>query len=388
MDRDWANLPKHLLDSVVETLVLPTHYVRFSLVCKSWYSVAKDNKNKHVRMTAPMLLIYSGKKDYWNLYNIDSNKVLDLQVRVPNKRLCGSSKGWLIFVDRNDVDKNFGVTLVNPFFRVKGRREKANSFIRLTPLMPPGWEKWFKRCEEYVFKATISADPILNPEDCIVMVIHLERLQLAFIRLGKDTTWTYMDERDNIVLGCQMIEEVIKIEDTFHAVSYSNKLYTFDVNSQSYSNVQLVVPENKPIRLIKRYIFEGEGKSLLMVHRYMEYEGDDYKRVTKKFRVFELNSHKGEWVEKSSLGDIALFVGDNSSISVLPSNISGCQSNCIYFNHDCDHIFCLNAPHDFGIYNVVDQIFLETYPAHVKKLMKRSWGLLPIWVIPTLYLQL
>lgn len=164
----------------------------------------------------------------------------------------------------------------------------------------------------------------------------MDRLELAFIRLGKDTTWTYMDGSDNIVPGCRMIQEVIYIEQTFYAVGYFNELLSFDVTSQSYSEIDVIVPEDKPIiGQVKRYIFEGEGKKLFMVQRYTDYvevEEGFHNRMTKKFRVFELNSAKGEWVEKNSLGDIAVFVGDSSSISVLPSNLSGCQSDCIYFN--------------------------------------------------------
>ncbi|XP_004288822.1 PREDICTED: uncharacterized protein At1g65760-like [Fragaria vesca subsp. vesca] len=188
-----------------------------------------------------------------------------------------------------------------------------------------------------------------------------------------------------------MIQEVIYVEQTFYAVGYFNELLSFDVTSQSYSKIHVIVPEDKPIiGQVKRYIFEGEGKKLFMVQRYTDYvevEEGFHDRVTKKFRVFELNSAKGEWVEKNSLGDIAVFVGDNSSISVLPSNLSGCQSDCIYFNHDRDHVACLLPPHDFGAYNVPEKSFLQAYPAHVDKLMKRSLQL-PIWVIPTLYFEL
>ncbi|KAF4382285.1 hypothetical protein G4B88_011614 [Cannabis sativa] len=41
----------------------------------------------------------------------------------------------------------------------------------------------------------------------------------------------------------------------------------------------------------------------------------------------------GKWIEKKSLGDIALFIGDNSSIAVLASEFN-IQPNCIYFTHD------------------------------------------------------
>ncbi|KAL6226419.1 hypothetical protein ACLB2K_000381 [Fragaria x ananassa] len=110
---------------------------------------------------------------------------------------------------------------------------------------------------------------------------------------------------------------------TFYTVGYFNELLSFDVTSQSYSEILVIVPEDKPIGQVKRYIFEGEGKKLFMVQRYTDYvevEEGFRNRVTKKFRVFELNSAKHEWVEKNSLGDIAVFVGDNSSISVLPKS--------------------------------------------------------------------
>lgn len=108
-------MPKHLFDSVVERLVLPSDYLRFSLVCKSWYGIAKDNEAQLSKMTIPMLLIATDIEDTWNLYDVMENKVFDVEISMPNKRYCGGSKGWLI-----TVEKNFAVTLINPFFRIKG----------------------------------------------------------------------------------------------------------------------------------------------------------------------------------------------------------------------------------------------------------------------------
>ncbi|KAK9912686.1 hypothetical protein M0R45_036536 [Rubus argutus] len=164
MDSDWAELPKHLLDSVLERLVSALDYLRFSVVCKSWYDVAKDNYK-----SALLLLISSDKEDTWSLYDVMDDKVLDMQVRLPNKRFCGSSKGWLVI-----VEDNFCVTLLNPFGTVKARKHQENSIIRLPPLKPPakdrGLEAWIKRCNYFVHKTTISEDPILNANDCIVVM--------------------------------------------------------------------------------------------------------------------------------------------------------------------------------------------------------------------------
>lgn len=143
----------------------------------------------------PMLLIHTNEDDTWVLYNAMKNKVLDLQLGVPQnyKHFCGSAKGWLIA-----MDENLAVTLINPFLRVKGRREKENSIIRLPSLTPPltVMERnfWGENYERFVYKATITADPISNANDCIVVVMYEDLCRLAFIRINKDTTWTYIGE--------------------------------------------------------------------------------------------------------------------------------------------------------------------------------------------------
>lgn len=83
---NWARLPKHLLDSVLDRLPSRLDYLRFGVACMSWDSVTKDKLSKH---TIPMLLAYTGKEDTWNLYDIASEKVLDLQLDLPNTRFCG-----------------------------------------------------------------------------------------------------------------------------------------------------------------------------------------------------------------------------------------------------------------------------------------------------------
>ncbi|KAL6224955.1 hypothetical protein ACLB2K_003809 [Fragaria x ananassa] len=252
-------------------------------------------------------------------------------------------KGWLLFVHR---EKNLGVTLVNPFLRIKGRKNKENSIICLPPLTPPGWEKWYVNCEEYVCKDTISADPISNTNDCIVTVIHL-----ALIRLGKDTTWTYVDQSvDNALdedIGCQMIEEVVNVGNTFYVVNYYREVLCYDVSTRTYSDVKMVRRGNSPdCYNSKRYTFEVE------------------------------------WTEKNTLGGAALFVGDNTSIRVSSAKICGLGSNCIYFNHDIDYVGTGND-YDFGVYNVEDQSFPETYTKRFKKILQMS-SPRPIWVKPIL----
>lgn len=100
-------------------------------------------------------------------------RFLTCKLELPNKRFFGFSKGWLI-----TMDDNLRVTLINPFSRVKGRGAQEKSIIRLPALnlpkrnIPSGY---------HVDRASISADPITNAKDCIVVVIYEDLCQLAFI---------------------------------------------------------------------------------------------------------------------------------------------------------------------------------------------------------------
>ena len=101
------------------------------------------------------------------------------------------------------------------------------------------------------------------------------------------------------------------------------------------------------------YLVESRGK-LLMVVRYMEWfnidEPEEGRETTDAY-VYELDFDKQTWVENETLGDdVALFMGDSTSISVLASDFPGCKPNCIYFTHDTDMLRSdQHAQNDFVI---------------------------------------
>ncbi|XP_062018149.1 putative F-box protein At4g17565 [Rosa rugosa] len=403
---DWAELPDGILDSILERLELVSDYLHFSLVCWSWNYVAKESTVKAKMMLRynrpPMLLISSSTKkgkNTWNVYNFINNKVLDLQLEMPNVRFCGSSKGWLIAI-RN----NFAVTLINPFFRVKGTRKKENSIIHLPPITTefPENEKdiWEREFAHYAFRATISADPILNTNDCIVAVIYEHRCLLAFIRLGQDTKWTFIDQR------WFPFYDVAIVQETCYAVrGQRGELLSFDIATGNNSKTKKKMRQNfcsdvervaPAVRQDRRYVntmtylVDSTQGKLLMVQRDITHKPGT--RETLKFEVYELDFDKFWWKKKKTLGDVAIFLGDNSSISVVASHFPGCQPNCIYFNHDYVRIRikveeC--GPHDFGVYNLEDKsLHVGVYnvqdkmSSHLSILLKKT-DRLPIWVVPT-----
>ncbi|XP_068316568.1 F-box protein At2g26160-like [Pyrus communis] len=325
MDRDWAALPREILNLVVERLETPKE---FSFVCRSWRSAAKDIQTHCAVTTAPMILISAdAEKDEWHLYNPVDDKVLKTQLNLRRQRFCGSSKGWLIVVDEKRV-----VSLINPLlFGVGGRRDHEKSIIRLPPVSPADLNQ-LHHGFFLVYEATISEDPILNADNCIVMVMFAK---LAFIRLNKDSNWTYFPETETVERRRFFIVQVLKVEGRFYLVDHFRQLYSFDVTTQSVSPVKKVVFREYVLDvdyIRKEYLVVCNEKTILMVRRYMA-RYDYHGTKTKRFKVFELNISKGEWTEKNTLGDVALFLGKNSSISVCASEL-GYRANCIYFIHD------------------------------------------------------
>lgn len=105
--------------------------------------------------------------------------------------------------------------------------------------------------------------------------------------------------------------------------------------------------------------------------------------MTKKFKVFKLSFDGPRWIETKNLGDMALFLGDNSSISVLASNFAGCQRNCIYFTQDRNSVTLGNlGPKDLGVYDLESGSLTTcfTIDATIFPKVRRR----PIWIVPPL----
>ena len=61
---------------------------------------------------------------------------------------------------------------------------------------------------------------------------------------------------------------------------------------------------------------------------------------TQGFELFEMDLSNGiRWEEINSLGENALFWGDNASISVDASKFPGIRANYIYYTGDCWEAF-------------------------------------------------
>ncbi|XP_068329875.1 putative F-box protein At4g17565 [Pyrus communis] len=216
---------------------------------------------------------------------------------------------------------------IPPLNTFDGRQKRADSIIDLPPLACPD-NMSPRRKTIFVNKATLSADPILEADKCIVMVIHeREGNNLAFFRLTKDTSWTYVVDET-----LRSLQDVVHVGNKFYVVKEMGTLFSFDITSdQSISDKQLVAADTLECfqKSVKTYVVVLDDNELLMVQRMVEF--DDGGRWTNEARIFKLNFDMYKWIVTETLGHVALFLDDNFSISVKASNFSGCLPNCIYF---------------------------------------------------------
>ncbi|GAB4826171.1 hypothetical protein Ancab_009038 [Ancistrocladus abbreviatus] len=136
---EWAWLPEHLLDSILDIVV----------------SQSEDD-----------------------LDDPQKRSVIKLGSQY-DKRCGGSSHGWLAF-----TKADISITLLNPF---------SGATIELPPIgEAPVFEDWedpFPYCAYYVQKIILSADPSENPQ-YVVTVIYTDILKVAFKR-STDQVWTH-----------------------------------------------------------------------------------------------------------------------------------------------------------------------------------------------------
>ncbi|XP_059646209.1 putative F-box protein At5g55150 [Cornus florida] len=419
LESDWACLPKHLLDTIMDKLVSLSDYVRFGAVCKEWHDVVMENKveffQKKCCKQVPFLMVPTedNSEKRRSLYSITHNKLYDFQLRVPyKKRLSGSSHGWLF-----TVEESFALTLINPF---------SSATIELPPIMDrlefehveddietdgveddietdgveydietdpeydydiesgPEDDYYGDDCVEFeVMKATLSVDPASSPNNYIVSAIYGEYRRLAFILPG-DKAWTYIDKEKFTA-----IQDVIYYKGQILAADYFSGLIMVDLNRRvgesNLPQVKVIAPGTHQGGQRRMYLVESSSEDLLLVERYLKY-GDDSHHATTTFKVFKMlleQPEKGspKQVEVKSLGGDTLFLGDNHSICVPASKWPGCQPNSIYYTDDYIDIrfYLPYGRRDIGIFDIENGSFGTHYildPSH--KHMPPS-----IWIVPT-----
>lgn len=290
---------------------------------------------------------------------------------MPTGRCCGSSHGWLF-----KLEETKSLTLLNPF---------SNKTISLPPITQ-GDEDF---SEIFVWKAVLSKDPILYPDDYEVAVIYDGVRRFALYQ-AKTKTWTYFADQPQRLT----FDDVIYYKGSFYVVDYWMGVAKVESlgthNSVSQPQLPSIVPRSLPkwMRLDTVhdvYMVETFDGDLLLVVRlfhkrdYPVYD-NEHIMFTEKFRVFKIesklnNSELASVEEIRDLGEIAIFLGCNSSLLVPTREFQGLQRNCIYYTNDRMDFY---NPIDAGIFNLENQSISSHYALECDEDLPPT-----NWVVPT-----
>ncbi|XP_059669345.1 uncharacterized protein LOC132314503 [Cornus florida] len=253
-ETDWAWLPKDLVGLIVDKLILLSDFVRFGAVCKPWRSVALDKKQKRneARFKQPPMLLVPNGHGSGRLYSVSEEKTYNCQLAVPFTKKCpGSSFGWLV-----KAEDDMAITLINPF--------------------------------------------------------------------SGDQFWTYLVRN----LCPKAMNDAYFYKGQLYLLGGFNELVKVDINdsdsdsdSDSYDvpNYEIIVSPSLEFSSHKSYLVEASNGDLLLIQRIHFFDGNITNfGKTVYFEVYRLTKHstegqkQGKWVEIDSMGDDAVFLGDEA----------------------------------------------------------------------------
>ncbi|KAH0994319.1 hypothetical protein GBA52_018183 [Prunus armeniaca] len=431
-DPEWASLPLLVVFLVLDKLMEPIDHVRFAAVCKEWSCLAKDY-NRSTQRWSPMLmiptqlaksnqtLVYSDfeGKIYKNIQGIElpepmpKTEITHIYNPIYNRHCCSAGYGWLAIVDcyyhyqGGNRHHRVIITLSNPFSSSKA---VPPSHISLPPLESKDilFALSSGREVETRAKVMLSADPALNPDSYAVIAFfpgdfHIFYTGARFTEEGR-SIW-----RNHRNASFQFYDAIFYKGLVYAADHVRGSIHSFDLNlmmEEIFDYSRTCFPAQPYYDMFEHhpfcppYVVKSTKGDLLHVVRFCELKKEDGSSssssssssrgeyITTHFMVFKVppfndeeceSYESGEYVELESLGDEALFVGDNYSVSVLASKFGGCQPNCIYFTDDSIN-FRQNASIacDMGIFNLED----GTIARHCPPSCWEKGMPTPFWITP------
>ncbi|QHO44024.1 hypothetical protein HN51_009505 [Arachis hypogaea] len=211
----WAILGDDILNRITDRFDDIYDYARFGAVCKPWLSFShRFYKHKHHLFRAnhqlPLLVVpMQDHKEIRGLYNIAKDTLCNqIQFSLPYKRCCGSSHGWLFFVDNKSGQ--IELVLINPF-----ASELEKSMIKLPPIQCDDGDRVMHMDEYGVNKAVLSKDPNDFPNDFEVIAIYGGTQTLTHYKSGNNF-WSYPKPNKEI----QTFADVIFYKGMAYAVDF------------------------------------------------------------------------------------------------------------------------------------------------------------------------
>ncbi|KAK7283441.1 hypothetical protein RIF29_12957 [Crotalaria pallida] len=334
-------------------------------------------------------------------FHLSNHKTHLLNLPEPSNRIryCGSSHGWVVILDETPE-----IRLLNLITRTTLRLPQLDTFPNVVSFSYSNIGREYlvtsphggvhalnlsQMCNSFVRKVVLSSSPSLQSsfnDFAAFAIVGQGQHSLAFCKKGHDS-WDFILSDE---LYCW--EDVVYHNGLFYVVTNEGTIAVCDI--YGYAPPQVTIIQTAPIE------FSGDiyyvvflVKDMLLVARFLEQVFDDddvaggvYNLVyrTVGFEAFKMNWGEMKWEKIETLGDHVLFVGGNSSLSLVASDFDGCcLKDCIYFTDDYSDSNYDDAcgKHDVGVFSLWDKS-IELLPCYPRNSHSRLGWPLPIWVSP------
>ncbi|KAF9620697.1 hypothetical protein IFM89_013997 [Coptis chinensis] len=252
---------------------------------------------------------------------LDKTKVYELDLpEIHQHRCVGAAGNWIVTVDM-ELDTH----IFNLFSKVH-MDLPPHSTIDTWPFEDP--TKTRTQLRDLMVSKVVLTYPKNPSEDCIAVSLSKK---IAIARPG-DKTWT-------TIQNIPFVMDVIYFKQQLYGICANRKFYIFDIKSDppkaSEVNVSYsLILHGCVFRGVTRYLVECSGELLQVIQRESPKEVGGIKKLcTTSFAVLKLDFANNKWRPVKSLGQHALFLGINTSVSVLAVDTIF-KRNCIYFVED------------------------------------------------------
>ncbi|KAG4999470.1 hypothetical protein AAZX31_08G064400 [Glycine max] len=213
-------------------------------------------------------------------------------------------------------------------------------------------------------KLAVLSSPTEDPNCTVMVLTGIAQPAFTFYKLRRGSNysswitqepqWTMQDCTLTESLGRRQ-KHVMQMQFT-NAIGFKGKFYVLSVQGSLVviENIDSVpkVMDISGTRIFpsvssnhfREYLLESDGEVLLvfLISRKSSVHSVD------DVEVYQLNMGRLSWVKLESVGERAVLVGSNCSMSVLASEV-GCRKNCIYFKHPVVDEWCV---HDMELGNI------------------------------------
>ncbi|KAM3321964.1 putative F-box protein [Capsicum chacoense] len=328
---NWSQLPYDLLATIAKRYATKENFCGPSSQLPL-LMLATDNDNDN---------------DYREFYSISKKEICRFFLPELKGLKCFTTQGWICMVECKGIGE---MTLLHPFSRAK---------IHLPPHTGlRDWEPSRENSFVTIDNVVLSANTSLTSDYVVIVSYSRHKSYLAFWRPG-ELCWTKIED----VEGFGELWDVHWFNGQFYMITTTGVWVVDDCEPR------LIIQKNNYGPRKQLYLVEVSG-ALLLVSQFGKYEkldGTNAGLEAYEFRVWKLDLIRSKAKEIRILGDRAIFLGVNGSISVDVSKSIGVKPNHIYFTDNWKG----GDDRDMGAYNLYTGISVSDICP-------------PTWVIPSL----